>query len=636
MKNSGEKRGSVIARGFRRFNAWLYAMAVGGFFGKIFTSYTPVNNLLKKSYAVSLLGGSSKLAFFLRKLRFRIAGLFDQSAFLYLWRRITSFLIGCRLRFYGSFFMAFGVYTGLMHLIKRLAFPAAEADNSYLLCAIILVLCSLPMILSRKPLAYALSESRMGYFIVTKFLGIPEQKLKDEPTKHSESYNFAIVAGLLCGALTYFVDPFSLIFAFIGLLITALILSYPEIGALLICLFLPFSTEKELLSLAGFFVFSYFIKLLRGKRILKIEVFDLALLIFGAVVLFGGVISLGGEDSMSRALASITALLACFVTVNVLRTKAWVKRCGFSLFASSFLLSVLLLCHFFTKIFGLPIFGSNVFFSAEHLFLGDRRAISMLLSVSMILTVSLIRSLSTKKEKTIFGIGVIMMLVNIVLIGDGGAIFGALLGSVAYLMIAKKTTVTTFALFAGGAVYAFFIIPEALAKKVMMFFDGLASALSATADVWQGHFKIAVTALFGGVGIDAFEKLYPVFSTTGIANSGGTESLLLRVLCDIGIVGVIIFAILIILFAQNCFEYLSISKDKESSVLTVGGICAVVSMLAQGMFFDVWSNFGMFYLFWFVFAITFACTRNGRTELEREKSTTNYNARTASIDLKTE
>jgi hypothetical protein len=108
------------------------------------------------------------------------------------------------------------------------------------------------------------------------------------------------------------------------------------------------------------------------------------------------------------------------------------------------------------------------------------------------------------------------------------------------------------------------------------------------------------------------------------------------VLCDVGIVGVIIFAILIILFAQNCFEYLSISKDRASSVLTVGGICAVVSMLSQGMFFDVWSNFGMFYLFWFVIAITFACTRNGRAELEREKGTTIYNAKAASIDLKSE
>ena len=636
MKNSGEKRGSVIARGFRRFNAWLYAMTVSGFFGKIFTSYTPVNNLMKQSYAVSLVGGSSKLASLLRRLRFRIAGLFDQSAFLYLWRRITSFLIGCRLRFYGSFFMAFGVYTGLMHLIKRLAFPAAKADNSYLLCATVLVLCSLPMILSRKTLAYVLAESRMGNFIVTKLLGISEQKLKVAPTKHSENYNFAIVAGLFFGALTYFVDPLSLLFLFAELLITALIFSYPEIAALLICVMLPFSTEKELSSLAWIFVFSYFLKLLRGKRILKIEVFDLALLIFGAVVLFGGTISIGGEGSMSSALISITALLACFVTLNVLRTDAWVKRCGFSLFASSFLLSVFLLCYFFTKKIGLDVFSDNLFFSKEYLFLGNERSISMLLSVSLILTVSLIRSLSAKKEKTVFGIGAIMMLANIILMGDGVAIFGMLVGSVVYFMIAKKTTVTTFALLSGSAVYAFFVIPEAFSKKVLMFFDGLVSALSATVDVWQGHFRIVVAALFGGVGINAFEKLYPMFSTTGIEASGGTDSLLLRVLCDVGIVGVIIFAILIILFAQNCFEYLSISKDRASSVLTVGGICAVVSMLSQGMFFDVWSNFGMFYLFWFVIAITFACTRNGRAELEREKGTTIYNAKAASIDLKSE
>jgi hypothetical protein len=261
---------------------------------------------------------------------------------------------------------------------------------------------------------------------------------------------------------------------------------------------------------------------------------------------------------------------------------------------------------------------------------------AMLLSVALILTVSLMRSLSKGKEKTVFAIGAFMMLADIILIGDGAAIFGTVIGLIVYFVIAARATVTTVALLSSGAVYAFFIMPEALARKVGLFFEGLFAALSATFGAWQGHFQIVVAALFGGVGVNAAEKLYPMFSTTGVENSAGTESLALRILCDLGIIGLLVFLALAVIFLQNCFEYLSISKDKGSRLLTVGGLCAVVALLSQGAFFDVWCNFGTFYLFWFVFALTFACTRCGRAELERTKKEEIYNAERASVDINTE
>ena len=124
-----------------------------------------------------------------------------------------------------------------------------------------------------------------------------------------------------------------------------------------------------------------------------------------------------------------------------------------------------------------------------------------------------------------------------------------------------------------------------------------------------------------------------MFSLAGSESAEDTSSLLLRILSDTGIVGLLVFAVLIVLVSQNCFEYIMKAVDQGTRLATAGGFCAVFALLCQGLYFDIWNDISLFYTFWLVAAMTVGYIRNGRAELERIKIMTPDSETAASVDL---
>ncbi len=614
----------------------IYSMAMNGFFGRLMTSYSKVNGIFKSSASVSLVGNGSQTASFVRRIRFKIAELFDKSAMLYLWRRIAAFFVGCRIRFYGSFTVIFAIYTALIYLVKRYAFSVNYSDNSYLLCAILLFIMSLPMLASRKTVAQILTESHSGHFIVKDFLGIPEEKLDVEPAKHGDSYNIAIVAGLLTGTLTYFVNPVLVLLLMITLLVIALVLTYPEIGVVLVSLLLPFlsitgSDGTSLYFIITLYSFGYFIKLLRGKRILKVDIYDFVMLIFGAVLLFGGIVSVGGEASASTAYRMFILTVGSFVALNLLRTANWIKRCAIAIFCSAFTVSLIMLWQFFAKIAktGMEL---SVFDGSPIPFFDSREALSAYLLMAFAITLSSLPMLKSKKARFVVGIGALCMLGTIVSVACKSAIVGAVLAILVYFVITRKKTVTFLISSFSILLYACFMLPVRFINGIAAAFKSMMIFFWRAVSVWQGTMGIILASFFGGIGVDAFSAVYPRFSLAGSEGASETSSLLLRILCDVGIVGIIVFAIVLLLFLQNCFEYIKSAKDK-SRLVVAGGLCGIIGVLCQSFFFDIWSNMGIFYAFWLVMTVTVAAIRVGKSEHERNKHLVVQNDSRASVDL---
>ena len=233
MKNGNGKRSGLIVGSIGAFVAWIYASLSCGLIGRFFSSYKKHDSELRGSFLMSVIGEGSHVSSVLRRARFGIAEQFSGSFMLHLWKRIMSFLLGCRMRFYGSFAFVFGVYSGLIYLLKRFAFESDTSNFAHIMFAVLLVVLSLPMLISRKPLAETLLESRAGSFIVLHILGIPREALLVPPAKHGESYNISIVIGLVLGTLTYFVHPILIGILLIAPVAVALVLSHPEIGVLL-------------------------------------------------------------------------------------------------------------------------------------------------------------------------------------------------------------------------------------------------------------------------------------------------------------------------------------------------------------------------------------------------------------------
>lgn len=639
MKKNGEKRTSIISGGIRAFMAWIYTMLAGGLIGRFFTTYKKHDRALKEGMIMSAVGGRSRISSVIRKTRFGIAEQFSGSSILRGWKRVIRFLLGCRTRFYGSFTFVFGVYTLLVYMVKRFALDADTSDVSYVYCALLLILISLPLLAGRRSLAYTLLESRAGHFIVTDLLGIPEESLQIPPSKHGESYNIAIIIGLLLGTATYFVNPWLLgILAAIPVAV-ALILAYPEIGVLLSVFFIPFYgitplPEGLLVFWVFLFTMAYGIKLICGRRTVKVGFYELLLLIFGVFIFFCGRISLGGERSADVATSMLILLLGSFVAINLMRTETWIKRCGLTVVCSSLIASALVIWQLVVELSlaengaGLLMFGGSTlpFFTSED-------ALAAYFVMASMVCVAMLPTVKTARAKLII-LTVIAM--NICAMAFGLESFSGLIGIAVALLVysfavSKKTLPTV--LIIGGAVCMVLVFFPSYARELEALMAPVKESIGEKISIWQGGMRIVTASLLAGIGVGAFDKIYPAFAVAGSEGAENSASFLIRLLCDVGLVGTLVFCIVMVLFAKRCFEHISVENDRPSRLFLIGGFCAIIGVLAQSVFFDTWSDLGIFYMFWTVMAITLAHTRQRRAEMDRQANAAQNSESAAAIEL---
>ena len=83
LKSKRKKGASAVFNGLLRLTDWIYRKATCGFIGRIFSSYTGIDRAFKRSLTVSVLGGSSKFASKMRRLKFAVAEQFEESRLMH-------------------------------------------------------------------------------------------------------------------------------------------------------------------------------------------------------------------------------------------------------------------------------------------------------------------------------------------------------------------------------------------------------------------------------------------------------------------------------------------------------------------------------------------------------------------------
>ena len=120
-----------------------------------------------------------------------------------------------------------------------------------------------------------------------------------------------------------------------------------------------------------------------------------------------------------------------------------------------------------------------------------------------------------------------------------------------------------------------------------------------------------------GYGEASFAALYPAFAYSGASAVRHAHSLYLQLLTESGIPGLVMFVIVVVLFGQNCFEYLYRIKNSEARAVTVAGVAALVGFLVMGITDYVWYNSSVHLAFWMVLAMVNANIRISFAEQNR-------------------
>ena len=617
---------SLLAKRFRRFVNWLYSLLINGFFGKIFTAYSAEEELFFNSRIYRVFSGANRVRRVASDVKSRMARLFESSRILKGLGNLTASLIHRRVKTYGAFLLALGGYGLVTHLVRVLILAMASIDLSVILTCLGFVLFGMIMLASQETFAEAAQKSRLMRVILFDWLGIPRDTFLTKQT-FPKRYKSVVAFGMLLGALTFFVHPAYYILAALVLLAVALIFGFPEIGVLGMVALVPLSSlfshpSIVLLTVVLLTGISYYIKVIRGKRVFKLNLIDAAIFMFAVILLLSGVFSAGGTASTLSALLYFALLMGYFLTVNLIRTKDWVRRCVGTFLIFAALISVVGVAQFFTGTVNVSWVDIKIFsdigvritatFDNPNVY-----ASYLLLVIPFVSTFLLRRGTSTPK---------IPSLICLILLGwclvetwSRGAWLGAIAAFVLFLLIYSRHSVAYLLL--GGALLptVVWVLPNAVVSRFVSIGSASDSSSLYRISAWRGVGQMLKENWLGGIGVgeSAFSTVYPAFSYAGIEGIHHTHNLYLQIFSETGIVGLLVFVFVLILFVQNCFEFIYKTRNRGEKTVVIAGMTAIAASLVMGLTDHIWYSYRVFLMFWVVIGIVNAYIRIGLAELKR-------------------
>lgn len=612
---------------FDKLSDMIYNAFIKGFFGYLFSSYSSSSKSFQNGYVVDYFNGGKKNNKLIRKLREYLSGGFENSFILKKLRQKICSLAFIPLKSYGTFLLSFGIYTVLVYFTKLLLPVMGKADVDYLFVGIAICVLAVPMNISKLTLAKAVKNGRMTGSIFVDGFGYRNESFEGATPKTNKRGGSSVLLGIAAGVFTFLVHPISILLVFALCVAIVIIMYSPEIGVL-ICLFgLPFFSFLEnptlaLVALVLVTVASYFVKLIRGKRIFKIELIDFSVVFFLILTYFSGAISVGGRHSLISA--AVSGILVCvyFLIVNLIRTEKWLKRCLVAIVGSGSVVAFVgvleyvlgmstnawLDLDYFTDIYGRT---TSLFENPNYL----AAYLAVIFPFALYQTVSC----KTKRSRLLCVISCVMIALCTVFTWSRAAWLAIIICTVAFFLFYTRKTMRV--VFASIIALPFlpFILPENIVRRFTSIGNMADSSTLYRVYTWKGCAEMLRECFWGGIGYGnaAFTELYPVYAYAGIESAVHSHNLYLQILISMGVGGLLCFGLIIFFYAQKSFEYSKSPASRDSYLFVVAAFFAVFSLLIMGMFDYVWYNQRIFFMFWASLALGVACVRVGKRQIEK-------------------
>lgn len=616
-----------------------------GLFGRFMLSYSSEERLFRKGIIGSFFSKRGHLASRLRRVRLRLAEFFEKSVLLGIGLKKATYLLGCSLRVYGIFLLTFGAYTLLIHYIKFFAFANMAQNATTLMVGITSIVLAIPMVGSRHSVAELLCKGLITHSLLVDVFGIPEERFEIAYVPRGGRYNVALFFGMFCGVLTFLIPPQYLILFMFSLLVIALVMSHPEVGVLALIALMPFLAFSEEAFRALEFgialtAIAYLGKLIRGKRVIRFSLIDVLVLLFGVLIWLSGAVSVGGEASARQAGHLCLFLVMYFMVVNLIRTPAWLHRAMLAGIGSAGLVAVLAVIQF---LFGGAFSPVNTWdvswnwldltsvFSSLNTF-----SAYLVLFLPLIFAV-LITAVDGKSKLVAMGVGMIFA-VALVFTGSKTALLSAIIALLLFFLIYSRKTACWMILFGVTVPIWQFVIPSHVWNRFFTIADLSNPEIYRHIGGWQGTVQMLYRHLFGGIGFGsaAFTTVYPQYSLSGLTQMEYPDQFYLSMMCAFGLFGLVVFLIVVTVFAQHCFSYIGNASENYSRTFVAAGFSGIIGTLVMGLGCDIWQDRLLFLTFFTVWALTCAYIRAGVVIRTRNQDVSGTDVSHAHVDLQFE
>lgn len=545
-----------------------------------------------------------------RPFRQGISKEIEQSVILNFINNFFEMLLYAPLRLYGMFLMTFSVYTVAIGVGRAyLKSTGLVFSSTYVTGAVLLILSLIFLLASgKKTFAAAVFESRVLSFLLFDLLGL-EKRYFEKDRRIEGGYLIAFLCGTLFSVLTVF-------FPISNILCTALLILFlrvaflsPESGFLAAVLALPLVPERVFSWMLIAVAFSFFVKLLRGKRNLKTAFYGWILFAFMVLLCFSGWIKPIGQSGAS-AYKAFVWMLGFFLCHLMMAHRKWVERC-----ASVLSMSALIAALWGTLVFLLRLIPekyAEIFtFIPENDFPGGfLGAESFGLFVTACFPVFIVRYMASGRLKNrIYAmIAFVPFLVSVV-ISRSPMVWMAFLLSVLFFLVLRSSVhlITAAVTVAAALLGYFFFLPGSFKEAVSSYSQGFSSS---SGTVWKQIVESAGRAFFavGGDGIYENANFYS------------------HLLVSVGIFGVIFLLFAVV--GSWCFAFYACEKGPKSEFRLRFALCgystALFALAVAGIGCDLMQDGKLLYLFFLFLGLIFSAGRVLQSEGDQQTYLTEF------------
>ena len=596
---------SVLIYYLTKFSSFIYRTVLAGFFGWLFTSYDALSDGFSSALFVRKIKGLSNYrAFhFVRKLKRYAAQTYERSFFLNQLRNLSMRLLTAKVNTFGLFFLSYGFYLIVIQIVRKYSVLPGSFLMSEIIVGCICMMGGFFMLFSKISLAAAVYDSLFLRWLFFDFLGLPTMDIVEATQSEVKSgFNMSFIFGMLFGCLSIVVEPLAIFIAIVLFALLFTVFTSPESGVILVFFVLPFVGTVQLFAFICLIFFSYLLKLICGRRLIRFNLIDFAVLGFLWFVIFGGILTIDGS-SFLKMLLMVCFMGMYFVIKNVISSPAMVRRCLYATVCSSAVVACYGIIQNYlgmlsTKWQDMEIFsgirGRVVSVFENPNVLGEFLVLIFPITLALMAT-------SERSHKRFFLFTVaILNCWCLVFTWSRGAWIGCMIATVVFLCISGKY------FFAAGllslpwvGVIFSWMGDSAVLNRLTNFTD---SSTSYRVSIWRGVWlMLQDVGPYGiGLGEGAFKKMYPSYSLAGIEAAPHAHNLYLQIAAEMGVFALIVFLTFIFLFAQFSLSFYKSAMSRSNKLICLGIFCGVLAILIQGLTDYVWYNYRVFLLFWMI------------------------------------
>ena len=559
-----------------------------------------------------------------KRLRLGLAEQVEDSLLVGLWKGFVRHLLALDMVSWGGGLLAFGVtllgVTGLRALQGEIesfygvqaAFAAASVLGGFL-CAT-----------CREPLGEMLLDSGILRWLFVDFIGVRKSSLSVDRAEHS--LFVPVAAGILLGLLTLKLRILYLFLGAAAVVGAALILCVPETGLVLILLALPFLPTMLLTAACLYVDMAFFFKLLRCKRVLRLEAVDLGVAAFGVVqLLLGGLTSLRPAQSIRQVAVYGVFMLTYFMAANSVRSRQMAQKTVLALMLSCFAASMLGVYQNFVGVESTASWidsemfaeiGSRVVgpFDNPNVF-GEYLIMLLPLAVALVLT--------RRGAQRLIGIAVTLAAgAALVYTWSRGAWLGAM-ASIGLLLVLYHAVLLRLVVPAIVALpFVAAALPSAIVSRLTSIGNLADTSTAYRVSIWTASVNMLKDIFESGIGTGsaAFSAVYPAYALGGAAYALHAHNLYLQIFVELGVVGIAVFVLMLFFFFRSVFSCYRTLDDRAQATTILAMGLGVFALLVQGLTDNVWYNSRIVLLFWLLMGLVIGMGRDdGLSDARRRR-----------------